>query len=305
MSKPNLSSAKALKNHNKRNLSERFWIMMFLLPCLIFILVYSGAPIIITMVTAFCKWDGITTPVFDGLNNFRYIFYRDADFMISLINTLKWLVIQVVVQTILAIMAGFIMSREFRGWKVYRSLLMVPHIVPSAALATMFSYIFNPDIGLVNAILRLIGLEKWATNWLGFSDTAFWAVTSSWIFYCGLVGMLIYSSIVAIPDSQRESAMLDGCTKLQTDVYIVFPQLRNTIATSMIMSTTTAVGMFDFIYMMTNGGPGNATMNLPVLVFKMATSGAYGRAMAVCLIQATIGIVVISLINKFMIKDAD
>lgn len=284
---------------------DSLWIFLFLLPCLIFILAFSAFPIIVTIVTAFCKWDGVTTPVFCGLKNFKFTFLEDADFSIAMINTLKWVVIQIVVQTSLGLIAGFIMSREFKGWKIYRTLIMIPNIIQSAALATMFYYIYNPDMGLLNAILGKLALSELQSNWLAYDTTAFWAVTCSWIFYCGTVGVIFYSAIVGIPQSERESALLDGCTKFQTDVYIVLPQLKATIATNMILSAVTAINMFDFIYMLTKGGPGNSTMSLAVLVYKTALAGNYGGAMSIGLIQAVLGVIVVGVINKLLIREDD
>ncbi len=305
MKKLALSGVKSSLGCNQKQRKERFWIFVFLLPTIIWLLIYNLMPVCISVVTAFCKWDGFSTPEFNGLDNFKFLFFKDVNFFPSLINTLKWLVIQLVVQTLLGLLAGFVMSRESKGWKIFRNLLMVPHIVPTAALATMFFFIYNPDMGLLNGILKVFGLESLATNWLGYESTAFLAVTGSWIFYCGFVGILFYSGIIAVPVSQRESALLDGCTRLQTDIYIVLPQLKGTIASSMIMSATTGIGMFDFIYMLTKGGPGNSTMNLPLMIYSAATSGSYGRAMALCLIQTVIGVVTIAIINKLLVKDGE
>lgn len=305
MTNANIKNYSSNINRKREKRKESFWIFVFLLPCLIFIAAFSAFPIIVTVVTAFCDWDGVTTPAFTGLKNFYFTLFEDTDFRISIINTFKWIIIQLTVQTSLGLMAGFIMSREFTGWKCYRALLMIPNIVPSAALATMFFYIYNPDMGLLNALLDKIGLGALASNWLAYESSAFWAVTGSWIFYCGTVGVIFYSAIISVPQSERESALIDGCTKFQTDIYIVLPQLKGTIATNMILSTVTAVNMFDFIYMLTKGGPGNSTMSLAVLVYKTALSGNYGQAMSIGIIQAILGILAVGIINKALIKDAE
>ncbi len=302
MAKKNILAFPALCGESRKR-KDSLWIFLFLLPCLIFILAFSAFPMLVTLVTAFCKWDGVTTPVFCGLENFRFTFFEDPDFSIAIINTFKWIIIQLVVQTSLGLIAGFFMSREFRGWKVFRTLIMIPNIIQSAALATMFYYIYNPDMGLLNALLGKIGLGSLRSNWLAYENTAFWAVTASWIFYCGNIGVIFYSAIIGVPQSQRESAMLDGCTRFQTDLYIVLPQIKGTIGTNMVLSAVTAVNMFDFIYMLTKGGPGNSTMSLAVLTYKSALSGNYGGAMSVGLIQAVIGVVTVGIINKLLVRD--
>jgi len=303
MTKINTSAISPALIKKREKLKNNLWIFLFLLPCIIFMLAYSLTPFLIGVVTSFCDWDGLTMPSFCGLENYKTILMEDKTFKTALVNTFKWLLVQLTVQTSLGIIAGFIMSREYFGWKIYRTILMIPHIVPTAALATMFYYIYNPDMGILNAGLEKIGLGFLATNWLAYESTAFWSVTASWIFYCGIVGIMFYSAIISIPQSQKESAMIDGCTRFQTDVYIVLPQLRNTIGTTMVMSATSGMGIFDFIFMLTKGGPGVSTMSLALHVYRTALAGNYGLAMSVAVIQGIIGLVVIKAINK-MYQDA-
>lgn len=149
-----------------------------------------------------------------------------------------------------------------RGWKFVRTAYMIPNIISNAAMGMIFLNIFNPQYGVVNSILKAVGLESLTHNWLMDTTTAFPSVTMTWLLFAGYTTTLVLAEALTIDDSVLEAARVDGATSFQTDMFVVLPLLRKIIGTTMVMAATYMLQMFDLIYITTKGGPGSTTMNL-------------------------------------------
>ena len=188
-----------------------------------------------------------------------------------------------------------------RGWKFVRTAYMIPNIISNAAMGMIFLNIFNPQYGVVNSILKAVGLESLTHNWLMDTTTAFPSVTMTWLLFAGYTTTLVLAEALTIDDSVLEAARVDGATSFQTDMFVVLPLLRKIIGTTMVMAATYMLQMFDLIYITTKGGPGSATMNLPLMlysVYKNENNYGYSNAIGVCIVIA--GVVCMTLINKAM-----
>ena len=133
------------------------------------------------------------------------------------------------------------------------------------------------------------------------TTTAFPSVTMTWLLFAGYTTTLVLAEALTIDDSVLEAARVDGATSFQTDMFVVLPLLRKIIGTTMVMAATYMLQMFDLIYITTKGGPGSATMNLPLMlysVYKNENNYGYSNAIGVCIVIA--GVVCMTLINKAM-----
>ncbi len=174
------------------------------------------------------------------------------------------------------------------------------------ALALMFTFIFKPDVGILNSFLRGIGLEKWTHNWLQEEATALFSITNIWLWYAALITLITFSELTMISSGLAESAKIDGATDLQIDLLIYLPLLKRIIGTGVVIAVVGVFKEFETIFITTNGGPGNATMNLAMMMYnRIMNSSQYGyaNALGVLLLLLSIGVLVIC--NKLFAMDKE
>lgn len=285
---------------------KRIWIFLFLLPTiLIFLLVYLG-PMVLTAVTSFTKWNGMTPMKFIGLRNYVRIF-QDAVFHDALKHTLIWAVLAVVIHVPFGVLVALVLKRKQKGWRFVRAAFMVPNVISRAAISLMFVFIYKVDVGVVNTILKAVGLEKFCTNWLADPKTAFASVTNIWLWYAALITLITLSEIFSISSEIEESAKVDGASPLQIDFYIYLPLLKRIIGTGIIIAITAVFKEFESIYMTTNGGPGSSTMTISVMMLdKIIQSNQYGYANALGMLLLLMGVAAMAICNGiFSMSESD
>lgn len=282
-----------------RTKNKGIWIALFTIPCmLLFALVYA-APIVTVAYTSLCNYTTFSSPVFQGIKNFVTIF-QDGDFLVSIRNTLVWVLLQSTFHVALGLSMALVLRRKPKGWKVVRTAYMIPNIIPTAATGVMFTLLLNPSFGVVKPFLDFLGVDyTMVPNLFGNSRYAFWTVTCTWILYSGFNTIIFLSEMGAIDKEIYEAAVVDGAKPWQVDRYITLPLMKNIFGTCVTLASVAMVSQFDIIYMTTKGGPGNATLNLPIYLYKTATlENNYGKANAVGVVQITIGLVLVLLIQN-------
>jgi raffinose/stachyose/melibiose transport system permease protein len=289
--------------------NKTFWITLFVLPCAaLFSLIYL-VPIATVVVTSFTRYTAFVKPVFIGLKNYASILSPTSEFWPALKNTLVWVVLQTTAHLGLGLVVALILYRRPAGWKAIRTIYLIPNIIPTAATGVVFLLLLNPQFGMVKSILKLLGMNTGRVpNLFGNSDYSFVTVTMTWLFYSAFNTTIFLAEIGAIPRDIYESAIVDGAAWWQTDLYITLPLLKSSIKTCVILAAVAMVSQFDIIYVTTKGGPGSATLNLPILLHKTATlESNYGMANTIGVFQIVLGIVLVLLINgifAFGKKDA-
>lgn len=271
-------------------------IYLFLLPTMILFAMFYLMPIVTVLFTSFTKWDGFTPPVWSALRNYQRLF-RQSSFLISLRNLLNWSLIAVVGHVGFGVMIAFFLYQEPVGWKVVRSTFMIPNVVSAAAWAMIYKFIFNNDFGVLNSLIRKID-PGFSVNWFYQSPAAFWAVTFTWLFYAVIVTLVVLGDLMAIPRETLEAAKIDGAGGMQLTRYIKLPLCRNAIGTSVILSVTSRIAMYENIALTTRGGPGDDTMGLALILVNNITDYNYGLANATAMIMFLIGILTLLLINR-------
>lgn len=268
-----------------------------------FALVYLG-PMILALVSSFTKWDGMQSMRFIGLENYVKIF-RDSVFHASLWHTLFWAFLAVAVHVPFGVLVALVLKRKRRGWRFTRSVFMLPNIISRSALALMFVFIYKPDMGILNMLLKSVGLEYLTRNWLVDSQTAFLSVTNIWLWYAAVITLIVLAELSSISSEIEDAARIDGATAKQVDWYIYIPLLRRAIGTGAIVAVTSVFKEFESIYMTTNGGPGDSSMTISVMmVNKIIQSNQYGYANTLGILLLVLGIVVMLLCNKLFRMDS-
>lgn len=285
---------------------NRLWILLFLLPSIALFLLIFGVSVSILFGSSFLNWRLAEKVSFAGLNNFINL-TKDARFIKSFSNTAIWVIIFSPIHVAIGITCALILSKKQFYWKFVRTVYMFPNIVSSAALAMLFLAIFNSQIGFVNSFIRLLGFKDFAQNWFFDYTTAFGTLTATFIPFAAVITILILAEIAAIPDSVLESATIDGANEFQRNIYVVLPLLRNVIGTCLIITMASFLKNFDFIFMTTNGGPGDTTMSVPLYLYNTAMiDNNYGYANAIGTFLVILGILVLVLITRiFRMGESD
>lgn len=271
---------------------------LFLVPGLILFTLIFGFSIILLMSTSFTDWTIGSDRVFVGLKNYISLLH-ERSFLISLKNTVIWIVLQSTVHVAIGTTVALILMRRKFYWKFVRTVYMIPNIVSAAAVGMMFSIILNPEFGAVNNFLKIFLGPEFSQNWFMDKSSAFAAVTFTWLPYASVITILVLAEITAIDTSIYEAAKLDGVTGFQEVIYITLPLLKNIVGTCAILGGTSMLQKLDIIMMTTQGGPRDLTMNLPYYIYKTAlTNNDFGMANASGVYLIILGSITVIVINK-------
>jgi ABC-type sugar transport system permease subunit len=271
-----------------RRRRRALWPYLFVTPALALIALVFVYPII--QVIRYSFYAGSTSALtYVGTANYKNV-VQDPVFTHSVLNNLK-LLLTVPVMTVLALMIALILNSGVRGWRQYRAIVFLPYVLPAAAVGLTFSYLLQRN-GVLNTLLRDVGLGALAFDWLG---SAKWAVPS----IGGVViwqqlgfGVVVFTAaLLALPAEVTEAALLDGATPWQAQRLILVPQIRNIIEFFVVLQAITVLSqIFNYVYVLTGGGPGNASSVMEFYIWKNGFSlGSVGVAstVAVMLLAGT------------------
>ncbi len=255
----------------KKLYSNKFHIVIFLLPALILFCGVLIAPIVMSGYYSFFDWNGIGTKTFIGLSNYKELFQSDAiGFMKALRNSLLLALLSVGLQLPLALGLALTLGKGIKGERAFLSIYFMPVLISTVVIGQLWLKIYNPDYGILNVFLRAIGHEDWTRIWLGKRETALGAVFVPTLWqYVGYHMLLLYAGVKSVPTELREAGMLDGATDWQINRYIVLPYIKPIIRISVIFAITGSLKSFDLIYVLTNGGPFHSTEVPSTLMISM------------------------------------
>lgn len=245
----------------KKTFGYKLNIFLFLLPALILFIGILIAPIIMSTAYSFTDWNGLKTPVFIGLSNYKELFTsKSINIMRALKNAMLLAVLSVFIQLPFALWLALKLSKKPRGERAFLSIYFMPVLISTVVIGQLWLKIYNPDYGVLNQCLKALGLDSLVRIWLGDKKTALWAcfVPTLWQ-YVGYHMLLMYAGIKGVPIDLTEAAMLDGCSEGQVNSYIIIPYIRPILRVSVIFAVTGSLKSFDLIYVLTNGGPNHAT----------------------------------------------
>lgn len=278
--------------------SDRGPLVAFLGPAIILMLVFFVIPVIYVVVLSFMKWNGIASPVFRDIRNYTLMF-KDKAFIRSVQNNIVWALVAGFIQVPLAMVMAIILSHKPKGWKFFRTVYFFPQVISGIALAMLWRAIYNAETGLLNGILRSIGLGHLTGDWLGQVKTAFPAVLIYWVFYVGYYMVIMMADITTIDTSYYEAATIDGATDFQQAIYITIPLIRKTsLLTCVTLASVMGLRQFEQVYMLTNGGPANKTSTIVLYMYKKLQDSNYGIASASAVVLIIVGVVFIVCLRK-------
>ncbi len=278
--------------------SDRGPLWAFLGPAIILMLVFFVIPVIYVAVVSLMKWNGISAPEFRNIRNYMLLF-KDKAFIRSVTNNVIWALVAGFIQVPLAMVMAIILSRKPKGWKFFRTVYFFPQVISGIALAMLWRAVYNAETGLLNGILKSVGMGHLACDWLGGIKTAFPAVLIYWVFYVGYYMVIMMADITTIDESYYEAATIDGATDFQQAIHITIPLIRRTsLLTCVTLASVMGLRQFEQVYMLTNGGPANTTSTIVLYMYKKLQDSNYGVASASAVILILVGVVFIVAIRK-------
>jgi len=277
--------------------SDRIGIVLFLIPALVLFTLFFVIPIGSVVYMSFFKWNGISAAQFTGLDNYKTIF-SDQVFLRSIRNNVIWAFAACFIQVSLALLMALVLSGKPRGWKIFRTIYFFPQVISGIAIAMLWSAVFNSEFGILNGLLRAVGLGHLARNWLGDPQTALFCVLIYGLLYIGYFMVIMMAGITNIDESYYEAAKIDGANRIQMDLHITIPLIRYSIITCVTLAAIFGLRTFEQVYLLTNGGPANRTSVVVLYLFNQMRNNNYGGANASSVILILTGACVIVLIRK-------
>lgn len=254
---------------------------LFITPWLLGFILLVAIPFVISIYLSFTRYDIISPSVWIGVANYKRLFTEDPLFWKSLLITLKYALIAVPLSIIVGVGLALLLNLEIPGIRYYRTAFYIPSIIPTVASCAVFSWILNPHIGLMNSLLRLVGVEGPA--WLSSEPWAFVSLVFMSLWSVGGSMVIYLAGLKDIPLSLYEAAVVDGASPWQRTRHITLPMLSPVIFFNLIMGTINAFQYFTQAYIMTEGGPGNSTSFYALYLFKRSwryLDMGYASAMA-------------------------
>ncbi len=268
---------------------------VFLLPGLLFYILAVFYPIEESIRMSFMKWNGIGDKEFVGLSNYIDMFH-DKVFFTSFFNNLIYLVIVVVMQLSIGLLFAILLTYMTKRVTLVKTLYYVPCIITTVAIAQLFRSVYSTEpMGLLNQFLQFIGLAHMVTSWMANVGTVLAAVSvpEGWRF-TGMYMVIFYAALVSLDPSVYEAAKVDGASEMQILFRIKLPLIKDIILLTLTMCLTGALRGFDIPFLLTSGGPGNASELMSTYMYKKAFSSnqyGYGSALAVFIIIESILVV--------------
>ncbi|MCI8985351.1 MAG: sugar ABC transporter permease [Lachnospiraceae bacterium] len=265
----------------------------FILPAFIIHLCIITLPSLSTLVMSLFDWNGLGKAKFIGFDNFVEIFTKDSVVKLAVIHNLEWLAVFVTVPLILGFIVAILVSRIKRFQMFLRTVYFMPYVISAVVAGRIWTAYMNPFYGL-NTIFGKMGFEKLSkVLWLGEPKIALFSVAfvDNWHWW-GFVMVLFLGALQQVDPTLYEAARVDGANGLQELIHVSIPGIRQTIAFVLIMTIMWSFLTFDYVYVMTNGGPANSTEILATWIYKNAfVKYRAGYANALCVLQSGICII--------------
>ena len=289
----------------RNSLQNKTAILVFTLPTLILFTIVVSVPIFNTFYRSFFDWDGLSTPIFTGIKNYKLLLNDDL-FYISLKNGIIYASVLTFYQIGVSSLLAFLLSiKNLKGRKIIRTSLFIPVVLSVTVVCQLWLSIYNGEFGLLNKVFEILGVS-YRQDWLSGSNSAIFTIAfvDSWQ-YMGYYLVLIYAAMQAIPEQYYEAAEIDGASSLKKYFKITIPLLVETYKFCLILTITGGLKAFSCMYIMSKGGPGTATYTLTYLMYRSAFRiNEFGYACASASTLVIGCLIVTFLINKFMAKNA-
>lgn len=278
---------------------KRTALIALLAPPLFFMILFVIFPLVSSGYYSLLEWDGMSEGTFVGLDNFVEML-RKGKIFAAIFNTLLLLLCSLFVQFPLAIALALIIASRIRGEGTFRFIFFLPVVISTTVVCLIWERFYNFDYGAVNNALELLGLETVQRAWLADSSTAVWAVIAPAIWqWTGFYILLFYTGAKSINEELYDSAKIDGATFRQIAFKITIPLIMPVIKAAVILTTVGSFKIFDYIWIMTKGGPiGSTHVPTTLMYIRIFEEYSYGRGSAIAVFIVLECVLITAVIRK-------
>lgn len=249
--------------------SESVTAYVLLIPTLVGLFLFTLGPVLVAFGISFTKWDLTSPPTWVALGNYNAMLFLDSLAGVSLLNTVYFVVGTVPTGVVLALLFAVALNQKIRGVVFYRTAYFLPVISSTVAISLIWEWLYEPQYGLLNYVLGFLGIR--GIQWLGDPNTAMPSIMIVSIWRDLGFNMVIFlAGLQAVPQELHEAAAIDGAGSFERFRFVTLPMLSPTIFFVIVLSIIGSFKVFDQAYVMTQGGPLNATTTVVYYIFTQA-----------------------------------
>lgn len=272
---------------------------LFAAPAILGLVIFTVLPMLASLVLSLTDYNVLNAPKFIGLENYKNIIFSDMFVKKSLVVTFVFAIGSTIASLFSALILALLMNVKLKGQSVFRTIFYLPVVVPAVASNILWMWLFNPDFGLLNAVLKNVGLPP--SNWIFDEKTAIPSLILMSIWGCGSTALIFLSGLQDVPTQLLEAVEVDGGNWWHKFRYVTLPALSPLIFFNLIMGLIGSFQTFTQAYIMTGGGPNNSTLFYSLLIYREAfQQNHFGYASAL----AWILFLIIALFTAFIFRTA-
>ena len=269
---------------------------MFLFPAVALVAVFVYVFLGWSLWSSLTDWKGLGgNAQFVGLANYVKMFTHDRIFMISLKNTLVLSAIFIGITVPLGLFNAILLDMGLRGRRLFRFIFLIPLSFSFVASATMWLWMYNPDSGAINTLLRMVGLANLAQPWLTTSSESIPSLAVIYIWqFSGFATLVYYAGIASIPQQLIEAALVDGASTFRKYVSIIIPLQRPATITTVVLLLMYSLRVFDLVWLTTGGGPGYSSQILSVYMWRITFNrNQFGYGAAIGIVMFLLSVIIL------------
>lgn len=288
-----------IKVMTAREKKENIWGILFSLPCILGFLIFALIPMGVSLVLSFMDYNFIRGGTFVGLANYKQLFGgADPYFYKSLMVTIIYVLLSVPTAIIFAFFIALLLNTNVKGKGIFRTIFYLPSVVPIVAMAAIWMWIFNPDMGLANNLLK--GMNLPVSKWLSGESTVIPTLVFINLWITGSTMVIFLAGIQDVPRQLLEAVQIDGGGFFAKLRHVIIPLMTPTIFYNVVMGIITGFQIFTQAYIMTQGGPNNASLFYVYFLYREAFEfSRMGKACAVAWVLFVIIMILTAIIFKY------
>ncbi|MFO8063710.1 MAG: carbohydrate ABC transporter permease [Spirochaetota bacterium] len=280
---------------NKAKLRTTLTPYLFLAVPVIIYMIWVIGPMFYSFYLSLTKWDGFSAPQFIGLANFRRLI-TDPVFYTSLWNNLEWIAVFMTIPIVMGLFIAMSLNRDIPGSKFFKACFFAPMVLSLVVSGLVWSWLYNPGSGLINTVLRQVGLGDLARGWLSEPEVVMEAVITVAVWrQVGYVMVLYLAGLQSIDRNLIDASHVDGANAVQRFFNVILPQLAPVTVVVIVISIIDSLRAFDLVSVMTRGGPFNSSSVLANYMYIQAFNNyrmGYGAAISVVLFMISAAFIV-------------
>ncbi|MEX2415571.1 MAG: sugar ABC transporter permease [Paenibacillaceae bacterium] len=271
-----------MDNHTKLIKWQKGIVHLFPLPALVIYTIFIVYPILAAFSYSLYDWKGLRKGAFIGVDNFIALFTKEPFnhlFWNALWNNVYYFVLEMIVQNGIAFILAYIIYSKIKGFAFFKIAFFIPRLLSVIVVGFLWKLILNPNNGVLNTLLKNVGLESWARPWLGDPDTALTTIilVNSW-FGIGFSMLIFLAGLQSVSQEIIEAARIDGATRLRLIINIIIPMMKQSFIIVTVYTFIHAFEAFELVYAMegSQGEPYYSTDTLAIFFYRIAFGGAGG-----------------------------